>query len=125
MQLRRGRRNPRPVEQDENVARGEGRISPEVVDQPAVERDGRHHLAQVACAGDDIDREAGSEPRRGAHAQAAAAEDVEGRPADEDPLQAPAVTLRERALQRPGARELLRLRLRAIRLLRVERERGP
>ena len=113
------------MEQDENVAGGEGRVPPEAIDQPAVERDGRHDLAQAARAGNDIDREAGGEPRRRTDAQTAGADDVE-RTAVPTTIRcsAPAVALGSSA--RCSGRERAtcsRLRLRAIRLLRVERER--
>ena len=55
--------------------------------------------------------------------EAAGAYDVERRSVGEDPPQRAAVTALERALQRPGARQPLCLRLRAIGSLPVERER--
>ena len=112
-----------PLEQDENVAGVERRALPETRDEPHVERDRRHDLAQAVRAGDDVDRESRGERRRGAGAETAGAVDVERRPAGDDPPQRAAVATLERALQRPGAREPLRPRLRAIGLLRVERER--
>ncbi len=115
--------DPRSLEQDENVAGVERRALSETRDEPGVERDRRHDLAQAACAGDDVDGESSGEPGYGAGVETSGANDVERRAAGGDPPQAREVTALECALQRPGARDLLCVRLGAVGLLRVERER--
>jgi hypothetical protein len=120
----RRRHDPPPRQENEDIARVEGRLAPETRDQPTVERDRRHDPAEPTCSRHHIDREAGGAGRNRTRMEAVGPEDVERRLARDDPLQLPAVTALEGALERTKAGDPLRLRLGAIGALRVERERG-